>query len=182
MHFADVLPDPIILPINNQNARTAHAIAQDPRLATAVTKLRVFELVWLFDSFCLRGYDLHLSPLHVSEQLSAHYNQRLSNDLAVMFASLGCGPDERKLPYSNLVLLPDICQPLAPYSQVSYNQPIIRTSERVRWSRPGRIWTKAEAKELLHKVGDEWTREFGHLEELFASADNRVPVLAMVSN
>jgi hypothetical protein len=91
-----------VLPKDDQDdENVAHMIAQEPRLATAVCKMRVVELVWLFDNFCLRGYELHFSPLHGKRQLAAYHRQRI-HDKALTFMCLGCGPDERKL-------LPDDC-------------------------------------------------------------------------
>jgi hypothetical protein len=89
IQVADILLDPIVFANDNQD--------NDPTSESSEpTKLYVLELVWLFDDFCLRGYELHLSSRHARNQLSAYYIKRLSDDRSAMFKSLGCALDKRE--------------------------------------------------------------------------------------
>jgi hypothetical protein len=98
MHqVADVLLDAIVLGSGNPDHEPAPAENSQP--ATATANFRVLELVWLFDNFCLRGYELQTQPGRIREQLSAYSHQRMSNDRDAIFTSLGCTPDERESPH-----------------------------------------------------------------------------------
>jgi hypothetical protein len=62
-------------------------------------KIHVLELVWLFNKFCLRGYDMQASLESARRRLAIYYVKRLSDQSAI-FESLGCALNERKFPPS----------------------------------------------------------------------------------
>lgn len=91
--LADASSAPVIMTHNESDPEVIRAIEADTSLACTVCKMRVVELVWLFDNFCFRTYEFIYSPFKVKEHIGA-FVKSVSGDREWLTCYRALNPDD----------------------------------------------------------------------------------------
>lgn len=167
---------------NESDPEIIRAIEANPSLAGKVCKMRIIELVWLFDSFCFRTYEFVFSPFKVKEHMEA-LMEHVSRDIGWSRCYRALDPDDgtcinskRTLLHIKLWILLKPCIEPWPWLRTTYKQFVPMAEENITWTRPGRTWTREETDELCDLFAILWAESFGPIEQSFI--EHGFPILA----
>lgn len=122
-------------------------IRASPAMSTPKTQLRICELVWRGNNFCLRAWDLPFASTRLLKELSHYFSTRVRER-------------ERWVQLNGAT---------PPYKVTSYRESPSMwhgdATDMAPYTRHGRVWKENEVAKLSDDIFRNWAAEFGKLEE-----------------